>query len=186
MEIRPLTSKYSLPTLFLMILLRVGWMPQLDINIPSIPLACAIHNPLSLSPSSSNSQPGIQRSLRHQMSRHVMLNFQQHVSPQYSVNGNGAEEWCFEQGSSSKRGGSSHWTAIDVGSQLELQRNLVKERNEWKKLKEEMRYAKQFGEHLADMLMETERRVEVMRVELQHAEKGVRDYMMASKNDRTL
>ncbi|KAG6518079.1 hypothetical protein ZIOFF_021481 [Zingiber officinale] len=118
------------------------------------------------------------------MSRHMMLNFQQHASPQYSMNENGAENWCFDQGSSSEGGGSGHWTANDVRRQRELEKKLMKERNDWKKLKEEMGYAKQYGEHLADTLMETERRVEVMCVELQRAEKSVRDYWMANKKDR--
>ncbi|WOL07500.1 hypothetical protein Cni_G16242 [Canna indica] len=112
------------------------------------------------------------------MNHGYMLDFQQFAfahANQYSVDDHAGEQWCFEQGSSSKR---------DLRDKKQLQKNLVKVRNEWRKVKEEIGHAKQRGQHLSEAILETGRKVEVMLVELERAEKDVRDLM--AQKDRLL
>ncbi|URD96759.1 hypothetical protein MUK42_28980 [Musa troglodytarum] len=122
-----------------------------------------------------------------------MLNFQQYASPQLSrfpIDAFAGEEWCFEQGTTSKRdprGSARRTTTVDskqAREQREIEKNLVKVRNEWMKVKEEMGFVKQRGELLSETLMATDRKVGVMLVELERAEKYVRCLM--GQNDRLL
>ncbi|CAL9156140.1 unnamed protein product, partial [Musa hybrid cultivar] len=127
------------------------------------------------------------------MSRNNILNFQQYASPQLSrfpVDDFAGEEWCFEQGRTSKRdpqGSARRTTTVDskqAREQREIEKNLVKVRNEWMKVKEEMGYVKQRGELLCETLMATDRKVGVLLVELERAEEYVRG--LIAQNDRLL
>ncbi|THU74308.1 hypothetical protein C4D60_Mb04t31990 [Musa balbisiana] len=122
-----------------------------------------------------------------------MLNFQQYASPQLSrfpVDDFAGEEWCFEQGRTSKRdprGSARRTTTVDskqAREQREIEKNLVKVRSEWMKVKEEMGSVKQHGEILCETLMATDRKVGVLLVELERAEEYVRGLM--AQNDRLL
>ncbi|KAJ8513251.1 hypothetical protein OPV22_003685 [Ensete ventricosum] len=127
------------------------------------------------------------------MSRNNTLNFQRYASPQLSrlpVDDFAGEERCFEQGRTSKRdprGSAPRTTTVNskqAREQREIEKNLVRVRDEWMKVKEEMGYVKQRGELLSETLMATDRMVGVMLVELERAEENVRGLM--AQNDRLL
>ncbi|KAF3322411.1 hypothetical protein FCM35_KLT13552 [Carex littledalei] len=86
--------------------------------------------------------------------------------------------WCYGLGSSSNGhrlpSRSSHCRSHDKEHRV-AQRSLTKVRKEWMKVKEEMGYAKLCGEHLSEVLVETDKKIEAMLAELDQTDKYVQD-----------
>ncbi|KAJ4759515.1 hypothetical protein LUZ62_069890 [Rhynchospora pubera] len=89
----------------------------------------------------------------------------------------GEKQWYYDPGSSSN--GSRHPTKSYCRSHDKehrvAQRSLTKVRKEWMKVKEEMGYAKLCGEHLSEVLVETDKKIAAMLAELDQTDKYMQD-----------
>ncbi|KAF3322419.1 hypothetical protein FCM35_KLT13560 [Carex littledalei] len=107
---------------------------------------------------------------------HRMLSFSQNP---LSNNGSyGVEQgWCYDLGSSSnsRRHPSKSYCRSHDKEHRVAQRSLTKVRKEWMKVKEEMGYAKLCGEHLSEVLVETDKKIEAMLAELDQTDKYMQD-----------
>ena len=106
-----------------------------------------------------------------------MLSFSQNP---LSNNGSyGVEQgWCYAtlgSPSNSRRLPSKAHSRSHDKEHSVAQRSLTKVRKEWMKVKEEVGYAKLCGEHLSEVLVETDKKIEAMLVELDQTDKYVQD-----------
>ncbi|KAJ4800345.1 hypothetical protein LUZ62_051591 [Rhynchospora pubera] len=89
----------------------------------------------------------------------------------------GEKQWYYDPGSSSNGGRhptKSYCRSHDKEHRV-AQRSLTKVRKEWMKVKQEMGYAKLCGEHLSEVLVETDKKIAAMLAELDQTDKYMQD-----------
>jgi hypothetical protein len=92
----------------------------------------------------------------------------------------GAEQGWYSYGlgtSSSSRHPPKSYCRSHDKEQRVAQRSLTKVRKEWMKVKEEMGYAKLCGEHLSEVLVETDKKIAAMLAELDQTDKYMQDFI---------
>jgi len=93
--------------------------------------------------------------------------------------------YSYELGTSSNgsRHPSKSYCRSQDKEQRVAQRSLTKVRKEWMKVKEEMGYAKLCGEHLSEVLVETDKKIAAMLAELDQTDKYVQDLIAQNEEE---
>jgi hypothetical protein len=119
-----------------------------------------------------------------------MLSFSQHpiaTNGSYSYVAEQQQRWYYDDlGNSSSSGGrhpSKSYRRSHDKEHREAQRSLTKVSKEWMKVKEEMGYARMCGEHLSEVLVETDKKLAAMLAELDQTDKYVQDLIAQNEEE---